>query len=107
MTKFLTLISIGISICSFGQQTLNSTSKQLTPIEYPTNIERYNVDYKLVDTTVLNGNWQLVNQINLENLEQFRSTSIDVIVSDPNSGFEIILFNEKKITNSPSELLEK
>lgn len=79
----------------------------MSPIVAPTNIERYNIDYKLMDTTVINGNWDLIDQVDLNLLEAFRSSVASVQVTDPITGYEIILFHEKRESYSPSENIEK
>lgn len=79
----------------------------MSPIVAPTNIERYNIDYKLMDTTVINGNWDLIDQVDLNLLEAFRSPTASVQITDPTTGYEIILFHEKRESNLPTENIEK
>lgn len=98
---------LAISNYGISQSSQDVTSKQVIPVVVPTNIERYNIDYKLLDSTVLNGNLELLNQVDLDYLDSFRSPSSSIQVTDPNTGFEIILFHEKRDVNLPTELIEK
>lgn len=79
----------------FAQQTETPTSREVQPVVLKSNIERYNVDYKIINYTCVNGDSTILNHINLDELESHRSTTEDVQVIDPNTGFEIILFHKK------------
>ena len=103
----ISLVCLIISNYGISQTSPDISSRQVIPIEVPTNLERYNVDYKLMDSTLLNGNWDLIDQVDLNYLDSFRSQSTSVQATDPITGFEIILFHEKRESYSPSENIEK
>lgn len=73
-------------------------------MEYPTNIERYNVDYSLKNYTFENGDSTILNSIPLENYEHLRSPNTDIEVYDPISGETLILFFEKRSKSTTTQL---
>ena len=85
-------MSIFVVSIGWGQ----STERYVTPMELPTNIERYNVDYKLVDESVIVSDSSILSQIDLDRLDSMRAIDHNVVVNDVNTGLEIILFYKKK-----------
>lgn len=93
MNHLLTTLFLIFNIYAFGQTHLSRIAQQP---EIPSNIERYESDYKLKDYTFVNGDSSILESINLEYLEQFRSTEHNIEVIDPNTGLSVILFSERK-----------
>ena len=92
MKRLLLIMSIFVVSIGWGQ----STERYVTPMELPTNIERYNVDYKLVDESVIVSDSSILSQIDLDILDSMRAIDHNVVVNDVNTGLEIILFYKKK-----------
>jgi len=92
MKRLLLIMSIFVVSIGWGQ----STERYVTPMELPTNIERYNVDYKLVDESVIVSDSSILSQIDLDRLDSMRAIDHNVVVNDVNTGLEIILFYKKK-----------
>ena len=98
MNIFLTLISLSFTSIIWSQSL---TERYITPVEVPTHIERYNVDYKLVDESVIVSDSSILNQIDLDGLDPLRSEFDNVVVHDVVTNLEVILFYKRKtkITN--------
>lgn len=97
------ILSTGYSqIQVFGEESKRISSTPNTS----NNTERYGVDYKLVNESILQNNPAILNDINLDELEQYRSKTEDVTVIDPNTGLSLILFYKKrvKLSNEPNPL---
>lgn len=104
MTKFLTLISIGISICSFGQGNLGKT-KAAVHTPSLTNIQRYNIEYKLDDESILGSDSTILNTIDLDRLEFVRKEQEDVVFYDKDLNLDVIVFSFEKIRSKKSNHL--
>lgn len=99
MKKVILLLFVCASSISWGQ---GSTGRIAVPDQLPNHIERYNVDYKLVDESVLANDSTILNHINLDALEEFRLNDENVIVRDVPTNLEVVLFYRKK-TTKPSK----
>lgn len=93
-TLLLILVFLTSSNFSFGQLSL--TERQMTPAYIPNHIERYNVDYRLVDESIIVSDSSVLSQIDLEGLESNRALDHDVTVHDIATGLDIILFYKKR-----------
>ena len=98
MKRLLLIMSIFVVSIGWGQ----STERYVTPMELPTNIERYNVDYKLVDESVIVSDSSILSQIDLDRLDSMIAIDHNVVVNDVNTGLEIILFYKKKSARTNS-----
>lgn len=96
--KLLLLTSI-ISISFLCTSQVDYTSKMVTPVHTPTNIERYGVDYELKNYTFTSEDSTILNQLDLKQFEEFRNPSENIEINDPSSGLTIILFFEKHSSN--------
>ncbi len=89
--------------CGFfftGLHAQESTSRIVIPVEYPTNIERYGIDYELKDYSFQNGDSTILNTINLDHYDHLRNPNHYVEVLDPSTGLTIILYHEKRSRES-------
>ncbi len=97
--KTTTLLLLFILFSSLGF-TQNISSRYAVPITPPTPMERYGIDYELKDYIFINGDSTVLNQLDLNSIEQYRSMSEDVEIIDSNTGLTIILFYEKRQRNT-------
>jgi len=97
MRTLLFITFIALSYWSTSQ--VDYTSKMVTAPPIPTNIERYEVDYKLKSHVFIDGDSSVLNQIDLRLLEEYRDTTEDVEITDPTTGLKVILFFEKHFSN--------
>lgn len=106
MKIILTVLSANFIFVGWGQA---STDRYVTPIDIPTNIERYNIDYKLVDESVLVSDSLILNQIDLDSLDALRFEEHSVTVHDNATNLDVILFHEKKskISNNNFNTIEQ
>ena len=89
------LLTMSLCFVSIGwAQT--STDRYMTTELVPSNLERYNIDFKLVDESVIVSDSSILNQIDMINLETFRAQDQNVIVNDAVTGLDVILFYKKK-----------
>lgn len=71
----------------------NSTERYISNVpSVPTNIERYKIDYELVDEIHLTEDSLILNQLNLENAENFRLENEIFIHRDENTHLKIRLY---------------
>ena len=97
----LTIISLSFISTVSGQVNSESVSERnITPITLPTNIERYGIDYKLEDESVIASDSSILNMIDLESLEPMRSEVQNVTVQDSVTSLDVILFHERKSKRS-------
>ena len=97
MNKLLTIISLSFVSIGWGQITSETlTQRYVTPISVPSHIERYEVDYKLVDESVIASDSSILNQIDLDALDSFRALDHDVTVTDSVTNLEVILFYRER-----------
>lgn len=94
----LTLFSF-ISGISFSQ---GSTERYATPIEVPSNSDRYKIDYELVDESLYQQNPSIVSTINLNVIDYYRQPSEDLIFLDKRSGLEILIYSEERVAAGKS-----
>lgn len=108
MKKLSILFLFGISLCSFGQADLSTHTKNMQEPIIGSNIERYNIEYRLVDETLLNSDSTILNSLNIDKLDYFRKDSEDSIFLDKNSGIEVIVFSFDRIrTKNTNPLIIK
>lgn len=101
MNIFLTLISLSFTSIIWSQSL---TERYITPVEVPSHVERYNVDYKLVDESVIVSDSSILNQIDLDGFEYMRSETQNVTVHDSVTNLDIILFYKKKTKTTNNNL---
>ena len=68
------------------------------------NIERYNLDYELLDHAFLNGDSSILNVLNIEGMLLSRKINHDVEITDLEHGVRILIYSEaraKKERNTP------
>ncbi len=96
MKTLLTLISLSFTSLIWSQSI---TERYVVPVDTPTNIERYNIDYKLVDESVIATDNSILNLIDLDALDSQRLPDTNVIVHDNTTNLDVILFNKKRSIN--------
>lgn len=80
----------------FSESQTDLTSRVMIPVEIPSAIERYNVDYRLKDYQFQNGDSTVLLQLDLEYLDGLRIEDSDIEKVDPNTGLTVVLFNRKR-----------
>ncbi len=103
MTKLTTLILLGASYFSYGQTNHLELTKKNQPSSIGTNLERYNVEYRLVDESIITSDSSVLSTLNLNILDYNRTKSEDVVVFDRNSGLNIIVYSFERIVSIKSE----
>lgn len=94
MKRIILLFCLGLSTTISHAQ---NTEKYAEPIRVRTNIERYKLDYELVDGTVIAGDNSILNSLELFRIEYVRQESDDVVFLDKNSGLEILVYSNQKV----------
>ena len=95
----LTLSLVLAGICySQGSTERYTTSSQ----DVLTNIERYKVDYELVDASLFDQDHSIVSGINLNVIDYYRQPTEDVVFHDKRSGLEILIYSEERIAAGKS-----
>ena len=108
MKKLATFLLFGVTFCSFGQADLSSHTKNMQESIIGSNIERYNVEYKLVDETLLSSDSAILNNLDIDRLDFFRKDIEDFIFLDKSSGLEVIVFSFERIrTKNTNPLIIK
>lgn len=81
------------------------TARYQTPIEIPSNIDRYKVDYELMDESYIAQDSLILEQLDLTDAEQFRLESTEFIHRDQNTHLFIRLYPINKIAK-PTDYLD-
>jgi len=85
---------------SFGQ---NSTERYITNAPHlPTNIERFKMDYELVDNSLVATDKSLLETLELWRIEYVREDNQDVVFFEKNAGIEILVYSREKTTTRKS-----
>ncbi len=101
------LILIAVAPISFCQ---NITDRHQTPIDTPSNIERYKIDYELVDESLIATDNSILNSIDLSRLEFVRHETEDILFFDKTLNIELRVYSVQKATQrkrnstSPNQL---
>lgn len=99
MFSKITVLSAGLVIYGFTfsqghtSSHVGHESKSLIKKPKISNIQRYNIDYAVLN---FDGDSSRLEEINLANLESQRLQNEDVQVLDPETGLTVILFFEKR-----------
>lgn len=94
-TTYTLLISF-VCALNFLNAQLDQTSRY-NPREAPySNLQRYGLDYLLIDYTFVDGDSSIIELLDLDYLEQFRQNDVDVIHIDPISGQKVKLYAARK-----------
>jgi len=64
--------------------------------EIKSNIERYNVDYKILDESLIESDSSVLNLIDLDHLGNFRNETSNVVITDKRTGIKVVLFFKKE-----------
>ena len=98
MKKTLLLIALFSLSNSYLDAQINSTERFITQSAHiPTNIERYKVDYEIVDQSIIESDQSILSELNLERIEYLRHETDDVITIDKNTGIEIVIYSVQKV----------
>ena len=101
------LILMAVAPISFSQSI---TDRYQTPVDTPSNIERYKIDYELVDESLIAADKSILNLLNLDAIDRVRQESEDVIYFDEVNEIELRVYSiakttaRKNKTNSPNSL---
>ncbi len=66
------ILFFAFSTFFFANLTIAQTEKKAAVLIIPTNQERYQIDYELKDYVFIDGDSSILNQLNLDNYEQYR-----------------------------------
>lgn len=91
---------------SYSNAQQNQSERFAPSVQHTlTNIDRYKIDYELVDQSSIVSDNSILSEINLERIELLRHETDDVISLDKNTGLEIIIYSVQKAgirkSNSP------
>lgn len=93
----LILSLLTISIFSVVNLANGQTSKMMVaPIEI-NHASHYKVDYELKNYTFINGDSTLLNAINFDEIEAYRTELTDVEINYPSINEVIIIYSDRKI----------
>lgn len=71
------------------------------------NVDRYGIDYELINYTFINGDSTILSGLSLENLEYSRHDSEDVIAYDKVVHVNVLLYSRKRIAGGVNTLDSK
>ena len=69
-------------------------------IQYEDNIQRYNLDYELVDYTFVNGDSSILNELNITGTFHARRYDQDLLLTDIEHNVKILLYSEVRMRNA-------
>lgn len=97
MKYIISAFAISIVITGFGQNHLERHNSG--KIHY-TNIDRYKIDYELVDESLLGIDSTVLNEIDMRTIDALRKEDVDTIINHRHLNFEIIIYSKQRaITN--------
>lgn len=67
------------------------------------NIQRYKLDYELLDETLL-GDSSILLQLDFSKMEEYRHNEYDMRAEDPNTKLGVLLYNRKRLLESPDKI---
>ncbi len=91
------LLPVLLLIASTSITAYSQTSKVRENQSVPTNIQRYGNDYELVDFTLNTHNQSILETLDLASVEHLRLDTEDIIVSLPNSDYQILLYAKDRV----------
>lgn len=97
MKKTLLLITLfNLSIASLNAQ-VNLSERYITQSAHiPTNIERYKIDYQLLDESIISDSKEILLSLNINALEEQRLEDEDIQLVDESTGIVVILYSYSK-----------
>lgn len=106
MKKALLLITIVNLNVSYLEAQINPTERYITQsLHIPTNIERYKIDYQLLDESLISDSKEILLSINIDQFEAQRREDEDVHVLDETTGIMIVLYSYSKCTVNKNQTL--
>ena len=94
MMKLLaTLCACLMSSLLFSQQG----QQEHESIQHEDNIDRYNLDYELVDYTFVNGDSSILNELNITGTFHARLLNEDLLLTDIEHNVKILLYSEVRM----------
>ncbi len=95
MKKHILLVFalFSLTTLSFSQ---NITERHQTPVEIPSNIDRYKVDYELVDESLIATDNSILTSLNLDAIEAVRLETEDTIYFDEVAEIELRVYSVAK-----------
>lgn len=107
MKKTLLLIILFNMSISYLNAQVNPTERFITHSAHiPTNIERYKIDYEIVDQSLIESDMSILTELNLERIEHLRHETDDVMTVDKNTGIEIVIYSVQKVGIRKANALE-
>lgn len=88
-----------ISTSSFSQEISHPEKRYVQPNSALNNIERYKLDYELLDESLL-GDSTILLDLDFNSMEQFRNDVHDMRAEDPNTKVGVLLYNRSRIKNT-------
>lgn len=89
---------IVLGICLVGSSLIaqqEQTGKETFQSE--NNIQRYNLDYELVDYTFVNGDSSILNELNIVGTFHARLINEDLLLTDIQHNVKILLYSEYRM----------
>ena len=97
MKKTLLLIMLSNLSISYLDAQVNSTERFITQSAHtPTNIERYKIDYQLLDESIISDSKEILLSLNLDQFEGLRLEDEDIQLVDKGTGIVIIFYSYSK-----------
>lgn len=88
------MTAIALLTCGFLFSQFDAEKRLYTPAE--TYIDRYEIDYELLNYTFINGDSSILLLLNLESAEEFRKSTSNVIYHDTINNVDILLYMKEE-----------
>lgn len=99
MKDIIMVIVGGILFCqfSFSQNTSNQADRYAKPVKIPTMKQRYEIDYELVNSSLLGSDSLVLLMIESEFIEKSRHETEDVIIHLPDDDIAILVYSYARV----------
>lgn len=98
MKKILFAIALLGMNSSYSNAQLNQTERYVTTgVHIQTNIERYKIDFELVDESIISDSKEILLSLNLDLIEDKRLEDVDQVFMDPTTQIEILVYSYSKV----------
>jgi len=93
MKYYVSVLAISLVFLGFGQNNLERYNPSGNPVS---NIERYKLDYELVDESLLFTDSTILNEINMRTIDALRKEDVDTVINYRNLNIEIRIYSKQK-----------
>ncbi len=96
------ILLFGICLLITGFSFSQQTSKKMMPVTPLSGIERYKIDYELVNYTFVDGDSSVLNLIDLEHFDVVRKENQDIEITDSVTGLKVLIYSKVKAREKKS-----